>query len=257
MDGAGPPVDEVAGLGPLGLVGVVWSVGWFSFGVVVVFWGVGLVSGHLVVEGFLATAGVVAGLIDEPVVDRRWHEPSALAEMSVGDLAAHLARAVNNVDAYLGTAPAPDAIQVDAAGYFLFFDDVGPDIDTDLNRAVRDRARTESAAGPEAVREVLRNSRRNLGERLPTSDPDGTLGVFGTLTMTVADYLRTRLVEMAVHLDDLATSVEVESPELPPGVADLVVGDLVTMARRRHGDLAVLRALARRERDPGDVLRVF
>ncbi|MFA5884848.1 MAG: hypothetical protein WDA60_13420 [Acidimicrobiia bacterium] len=39
--------------------------------------------------------------------------------------------------------------------------------------------------------------------------------------------------------------------------ATLVIHCLVDTARRRHGDLAVVRALTRRERDVHDALRVF
>ncbi len=224
-----------------------------------------------VTTAFLATAEVVATLVGHPTVGRTWDRPSVLPHMTVGDLAAHLARAVNNVDTYLaepagssgtsgpqgGADAAAGGEGVDGPGYFLAFDDLGPDVDSGLNRAVRERARAEASPGWRAVRETLGRSRENLARRLAEMEPTDPIRVLGSMDMELADYLRTRLIEMAVHLDDLAVSVGVDTPALPPGVSQLVIADLVEMARRRHGDLAVLRSLTRRERDPVEALRVL
>jgi hypothetical protein len=74
--------------------------------------------------------------------------------------------------------------------------------------------------------------------------------------MRLDDYLVTRIVELAVHADDLATSVGLES-SLPPAALAMAVHSLVDVVRVRHGDLAVLRALSRRERQTPELLRVF
>jgi hypothetical protein len=74
--------------------------------------------------------------------------------------------------------------------------------------------------------------------------------------MRLDDYLETRLVELVVHDDDLATSVDVPT-ELPGEALELAIDHLVAVARFRHGDLAVVRALARRERDISEALRVI
>ncbi len=219
-------------------------------------------SGRSIVEGFLATAEVVATVIEDPAVGRSWDRPSALAEMTVGELAAHLARAVNNVDTYLsdpdeGASPGDGVRRVDGPGYFLAFDDLGPDVDSDLNRAVRARARAEAAPGWIGVRDTLGHSLEALRPRLDEMDPAAPIEVLGSMQMGLADYLRTRLIEMAVHLDDLAVSVAIDPPTLPEGVSETVVADLLEIARRRHGDPALIRALTRRERDQVGALRVL
>ncbi|MGW0855449.1 hypothetical protein [Streptomyces sp. NPDC002690] len=74
--------------------------------------------------------------------------------------------------------------------------------------------------------------------------------------MLLDGYLRTRCVELAVHLEDLALSVD--APHRVPGAALAIAVDvLVAAARDRHGDQAVLHALARRERDDAEALRVL
>jgi hypothetical protein len=67
------------------------------------------------------------------------------------------------------------------------------------------------------------------------------------------DFLLTRMLEIVVHADDLALSAGVRTPEFPAEmfapVRDLPVRDLlVRLAVKRHGQSAVISALARSER---------
>jgi hypothetical protein len=71
--------------------------------------------------------------------------------------------------------------------------------------------------------------------------------------LTLDDLLITRMMEIAVHNDDLAVSVGMPTPELPPTVLDPVFDLLTRLAIRRHGPTAVLRALSRAERAPGTI----
>ena len=63
----------------------------------------------------------------------------------------------------------------------------------------------------------------------------------------------TRLLEMTVHHDDLATSLGLAPIELDPAVVAPVVNLLTDLARREHGGVAVVRALTRRERAPDSI----
>ena len=71
--------------------------------------------------------------------------------------------------------------------------------------------------------------------------------------LTLEDFLVTRMMEIAVHSDDLAASVGVEAPTLPPVVLEPVLALLTGLAVRRHGQAAVLRALSRSERAPHSI----
>ena len=81
--------------------------------------------------------------------------------------------------------------------------------------------------------------------------------LIGGLAITLDEYLVTRTVELVTHIDDLAASIDVPTPTLPEAALVTAVDCMVEIARLRHGDLAVVRALARRERDPLAALRVF
>ncbi|MDX3106922.1 hypothetical protein [Nonomuraea angiospora] len=61
------------------------------------------------------------------------------------------------------------------------------------------------------------------------------------------------MMELAVHIDDLAVSAGMETPALPTDATDTVVGILATLAARRRGAVAVLRALTRVERAPATI----
>jgi hypothetical protein len=75
--------------------------------------------------------------------------------------------------------------------------------------------------------------------------------------MTLDEYLRTRVVELVIHGDDLASSVGLAFGPVASDLATTAISTLVEVARVRHGDMAVLRALTRRERDSVQALRVF
>jgi hypothetical protein len=202
---------------------------------------------------FLDAAEVARQVVASPGVAIRWEEPGALSEMTVGALVAHLARAVTNVERSLeAPEPPPVAAVISAAAYFAA---VGPDLDSGINVRVRAASAEEALIGHRAVLGRMDRGLDRLRTRLE-GEPEGRLvTVRDREVLRLDEYLVTRIIELALHTDDLCVSVGRETPELPGiGVA---IQALVDIAAHRHGELAVLRALARRERDPGQVLRVI
>jgi hypothetical protein len=76
------------------------------------------------------------------------------------------------------------------------------------------------------------------------------------LALTVDDFLTTRMMEIAVHSDDLAVSVGIDTPESPVRVLHPVYDLLFVLALRRYGHSAILRALSRSERAPATVAAI-
>jgi hypothetical protein len=211
---------------------------------------------------FLRTADATRPLLDDPVVDDRWDEPSALPLMTIGALAAHLTRAVLTVNHYLAADDrglTEDLI--DAAGYFGSVDELttpdGPDLANPLHTAIRDRAADGAEGGPDRVRSQWDEGMLELHATLATEPATRTLTVLGGRRIMIDDYLVTRLVELVVHGDDLATSIGIAPPEVPSRAGDLVIECLVKVAVDRHGPLAVIRAMTRTERDSIHALRVL
>lgn len=196
---------------------------------------------------FLAAARIVPDVITG--VADQWDDPSALDGWTVGGLAGHFARAVGTVGAYLAADPPSGGTVLDPAGYFL----AARLDDADVRSGIRSRGDEMAAAGPEALAASMAETVESLTATIEATPDDRLLTVFGGSILSLDDYLVTRLVELVVHHDDLSASVQEPLPPLPAEAVDLAMGTLVAMARRVHGDTAVVRALARSERAPGSI----
>ncbi|HZQ28032.1 MAG TPA: maleylpyruvate isomerase N-terminal domain-containing protein [Acidimicrobiales bacterium] len=205
---------------------------------------------------FLATSRVALDLLGRPEVGKAWDEPSALAEFTVRGLAGHLTRAVGSVEAYLDRDEPPADQVIDAAHYYAAAL-ATVDITSDQHAAIRQRGEEAAAGGHGRLVQGFAAQLDRMAVRLPREAPGRRVQVFGDLVLVLDDYLLTRLIELSVHMDDLAVSVGVPPPDLPPGAYEEAIACLVDVGRARHGDLAVLRALSRRERDGVDALRVL
>lgn len=207
---------------------------------------------------FIDTASAALRLLDDASVAAAWPAPSALPGMTVGGLAAHLARAVLTVQGYLAAdAPAADAEVVDAAGYLLT---ALPDTarDTDVNAQVLARAEAGGRDGADAVRQRAAAALADLRRDLPGAPSDRVLAVLGGTAIRLDDYLATRIVELVVHADDLVASVDgLGPPALPDAGETVAVQVLAEVARRRTSTAAMVATLARRERAPAQVPRAF
>ncbi|MQA95879.1 MAG: hypothetical protein GEV11_14960 [Streptosporangiales bacterium] len=204
----------------------------------------------MIADLFLSSADVVGPLLRGRELAARWEEPSVLAEFRVRGLAGHLARAVFNVERYLDTDRPADAPRLDAVRYFLAADAGETDLDGPTARAIRDRGEQAAGDGPADLAERFDAARARLAPRLAGLPADHEVVVLDRWLLPLDQALITRLVELAVHLDDLTVSLDVPTPELPDEAADLVLITLARIARARHGAIPLLRALSRRERAP-------
>lgn len=212
-------------------------------------------------ELFLACADTAADLIASPAVSSSWDEPSALEGYTVAGLAGHLARAVLVVERYLDAAgdgseapSGPDDL-LDASGYFAAVLGDHDPLDSELHRGVRDRGSETAADGPAALAGTVRAATERLRADLDEDALRRPIAVFGGSWMSLEGYLGTRLVELVVHLDDLAVSVDA-TPQIAEDACRVVAGILAETAARRQGGVTAVRALARRERHP-DALRAL
>ncbi|MBW3650087.1 MAG: maleylpyruvate isomerase N-terminal domain-containing protein [Actinobacteria bacterium] len=204
---------------------------------------------------YLQTAAIAVNLLSRRELGDRWTQPSVLTELEVGELAAHLARAVLQVEWFLDM-PEPDPPVITAAEYFRPMVDSG-DSSAQVNVGIRERARTTAAGGWARLYLDASKVQERLGERLQETPPERRVLAFAGRALLVDEYLKTRLVEMTIHIDDLARSLDVPAPALPEHATAVAIAVLVDTARARHGDQAVLHALARRERDETNALRVL
>ena len=206
-------------------------------------------------EAFIECSEIALAVMRSPEVEKRWDGPSALPEFSLKGLAGHLVRATGTVKVYLDREePSDEAIT--AAAYYAAAVDVS-DIASPLHVSVRQRGEEHAAGGYEALVRLFEDEINHLRPRLAGEPEDRRIRVFKDLVLRLDDYLLTRIIELVVHSDDLAVSVGLPTPEFPPAATGMAIDVLMDVALLRHGDLAVMRALARRERDDIEALRVL
>ena len=200
------------------------------------------------VEAFAAAGDATAAVVGTPEVGRAWGEPSALAGYRVGELAAHTLLATARLETVLAEDPRVHPVVVDLAGFY------GPnrvddpaDTDAGLHPFIRAAAGDVARRGHAAVTEELQVVLDRLPGALGDADPARLVSVVNVRggATRLDTYLRTRVVELVVHGDDLATSVGLPF-EPPPPAVEVTLGVCLELARARSGDLAVVRALVRR-----------
>jgi hypothetical protein len=210
-------------------------------------------------EAFAAAGAATAAVVGSPEVRAAWDEPSALAGYRVGELAAHTLLATARLETVLAEDPPASPVVVDLVGFY------GPnrvedpaDTDAGLHPLIRAAAVHVAGRGHAAVTGELHGVLDRVRPAVLAAEPDRLVSVVNVRRgVTRLDtYLRTRVVELVVHGDDLAVSVGLAS-EAPPAAVDVTLGVCLELARARSGDLAVVRALVRRERADPDVLRVL
>jgi len=205
-------------------------------------------------DTYLRTVDIAIETIALPVVAANWMRPSSLEGWPVATLCGHLgAGSTATVLRYLdGEAPDPSAETVDALGYFTTAQAL---IDSDPAVAgwITSRAEKAASGGQAGVVEAAERAADLLRERLAGEPTDRAVTVFAGMAIGLDDYLVTRLVELCVHIDDLAAGLDMATPQLPEQAMSLVTHTLIDVARGRHGDVAVLRALTRTERAPRSI----
>lgn len=202
---------------------------------------------------YLAAADCTARLLADPAVAAAWSAPSALTDMTVGALAGHLARQLFNVRLALAQDDRADP-PLTLLEHYARVRWIGAKHDDDANLEVRRSSGQEAADGPAALAARAADAARALRSELAAQPADRVVFLPWVLwSLTLDDLLSTRLMEIAVHRDDLACSVGGHIEELPAAATDAAVALLATLAARRHGSAAVLRALSRAERAPASI----
>jgi uncharacterized protein (TIGR03083 family) len=204
-------------------------------------------------DDFLSTARSAADLMREPAVAAAWSSPSALQEFSVGGLAGHLAYQILAVPQAL-TGPVPQEQTISLLEHYGRVQWIGAGIDDAINVRIRRGGEEAAAEGPAALAARVDSALDELTESLAsTADRPVRIPLWGPWSLMLDDLLITRMMELAVHSDDLAVSVGIATPALPPHAVDTVIDLLSRLAVRRHGPTAILRALSRSERAPATI----
>ncbi|TMC48482.1 MAG: hypothetical protein E6J14_12090 [Chloroflexi bacterium] len=213
-----------------------------------------------VVAAFGSAADLAGELLRSAAVGERWKEGSAVEGFSVGGLAAHMVGATLRLQRVLDEAPPEGSPVVTLTGcYGLNRVNDPAELETGMHPLIRADGERRAAMGQEAVAGKFAAVVSGLLPRLATESDERLVPVLqpqGAAT-TLRVYVVTRIIELLVHSDDLAVSAGRDGFALPREAADVVMLAFLELARERAGDLAVMRAFTRRERQAPDILRVL
>lgn len=213
-----------------------------------------------VMDAYLGAAEQAAALLEAPEVATAWEQPSVLAKMTVGGLAGHLAYQILSVssalqvcDPTLQESP-PQEPPIPLLKHYARAAWIDAPLDGEVNTGIRAKGEGIASQGASWLAELARTS--FVEQRAKLAKCSGDQAVFMPQTgwaLRLDDFLVTRMLELAVHMDDLAVSVGLTVQELPEEAFDLVLVLLAQLAARRHGQAALLRALTRVERAPAAI----
>jgi len=205
----------------------------------------------VITDAFLDASTSAAALVADPAVVANWPAPSALAEMSVGGLAAHLAGQIVGAVRAMQAPNVKDAEEVTLMEHYARVRWLGADLDHETNVAIRTGSESTAEGGAARVASAASEALTVLSDHLRDQPSDLRVRMpAGPWSLTLDDFLVTRMMEITVHSDDLAVSVGIPTPELTESVTAPVLDLLVRLSVRRHGQTAVVRALSRAERAP-------
>lgn len=180
--------------------------------------------------------------------------------MSVGGVAAHGLSALDDI---LDHCERPEPATARFIGIVEYYRaarlDKRADLDLQGHTFIIEDAKRKAAAGQSAVIERARTTLDQLRWVLPSMAADKHVylprqpPMAGALAMMVAN----RTIELAAHMDDLAVSVGVPTPDISPEAGAMILTVLVSVARKMNGDVELMRAMARTERARPDAVRAL
>ena len=196
----------------------------------------------------------VADLVGRREVADAWTQESSCAGMSVGGLTRHLGDQATNIVRLLrpDNQGPPDVETIAVLEHYARAAWLREDLEGETNRGIRESADRQASTGHEVAVTTLAAARADL-ETVLADAPPTTYIPWQGWALATDDFLVTRLMEMVVHADDLAVSVDVEPPRFEGGVLDPVLRLLTGIAVRRHGQDALVRTLSRPDRAPQEV----
>jgi hypothetical protein len=227
--------------------------------------------------GYFEALAAFNRLLADEAVQRAWSRPPLVkGGYTVGGVAVHVSTANATIKTWMDKPPADDITVVSAAEYYVgtcLMPARGPDFASGPPKLVALAAATaplhgqlvtmanETAAkrGHSGVSASLVSTEEFLRDRLPDIGLDQVLDLrpFLPVGITLRDTLINRTTELIIHGDDVAVGSEIALPQPQPTSLSIAFSTLLDTSRTMHGDLAVLRALTRRERAPADVFPVF
>ncbi|WP_353950655.1 maleylpyruvate isomerase N-terminal domain-containing protein [Knoellia sp. S7-12] len=203
---------------------------------------------------FLACAQVSVELASRDEVGAAWSQDSSCDGMTVGGLTDHLLQQIVHVGRGLTVTAPMDAPVIGLLDHYTQAPWVASSREGEIDPEQNDTNNTAAAAGRAAVLGAAEAALAELPAlfALPR-DPDVIHIPWQGWSLSTPDFLTTRMMELVVHGDDLASSVGLPTPEHGPAAVAAVLGLLADVSLVRHGQVPLVRALSRPQRSSGNI----
>lgn len=189
-------------------------------------------------EQFFETAEAFVALVSE-IPQHAWDAPG-LGVWNVRSLVGHTTRAITTVGDYLASRP-ERADLASAAAYIA----AGYHTDPALHEAVAERGVVAGHELGDEPAEVIETMLERLRATLAEVSDDPVIEVrFGGIRLS--DYLDTRIVELVVHVSDIAAATGL-TPHLPPDAIARTLHIAADAALLNDRGLAAVRLLSARD----------
>jgi len=216
------------------------------------------------VDAYVAAVDWLHDILGRAELVAEWSEPSVVSRYTVGGMAAHAVQGVVWLEQRL-TDVEPVGLRPVAVGEFFGLNRVDEVVDAEisedaLSASLRAAAEGFASTGPATVRAALTTSRDQVVGLLDHAAAARAVAVIRVsgAQVSLREYLRTRVLELVVHGDDLVCSVPgLVAPDPPPGSLEVCLAMCLELAQSRVGGLAALRAFTRSERALPGALRVL
>jgi hypothetical protein len=212
------------------------------------------------VDAYLGAVDWLRGLLGRAEVAGAWLEPSAIAGYSVGGVASHAVHSVLWLEQLLKDVEPVGLRAVTLLEYFGPNRVEGSDDTDPFSASLRAAAEAFAQTGPEIVIAACITARDELVGLLTGVSAARAVPVVRVPggQVPLEQYLRTRVLEIVVHGDDVVCSVPGMSVANPPlNAVETCMDVCLELARSRAGDLPILRAFTRRERAETEWLLVL
>jgi Mycothiol maleylpyruvate isomerase N-terminal domain len=211
-------------------------------------------------DAYLGAVDWLRGVLRRAEVAEHWSKASAVADYTVGGIAAHAVHSVLWLDQVLKDAE-PVGLRPVGIAEFFGSNRVNEGEDRDpFSTSLRAAAEAFAGTGPYVVIAACTASRDELVALLGEASAERAVPVVRVpgAQVPLRDYIRTRVLEVVVHGDDVACSIPgMTVADPPPDAMEVCLGVCVEMARGRLGDVETLRAFTRGERSEPGGLRVL
>jgi hypothetical protein len=212
------------------------------------------------VDTYLGAVDWLRGILTRSELAASWEQPSALAHYTVGGVAAHAVHGVVWLEQVLNDAEPLGLRRVGVGEFFGLNRVEGAAGNDPFATALRSAAEAFAHTGAPLVGAACTAARDELVGLLSAAPAARAVPVIRVAggQVPLCDYLRTRVLEVVVHGDDVVSSVSgLHVPDPPASAIAVSLEVCLELARARVGDLVALRAFTRAERTMPEALRVL